>query len=99
MDIVPINQSNKSQQQKHQSKLDVNVSFHNMLGAKMGQNKGAVLAADDIHKQTLMKTKRKKTIKDDAIDEEKEESVMKTISTIKKRLRAIREFERRRFDL
>ncbi|RAP31420.1 hypothetical protein DID78_01125 [Candidatus Marinamargulisbacteria bacterium SCGC AG-343-D04] len=90
---------NKDVKKQIFQKADSDVSFKAELVSKLGHHSGSTVhAADESHKQSLMKAKRKKVSSKEQDDDE-EESVIQTIKELKKKLRKIRELERRSLGL
>jgi len=104
MEILPNNLSDQFQKSKQHNMQKSSVNFNAVLAANLEQAspQAAILAADEVHKQRLKKEKAKKAQDVQRVsDSEKNEalSVRKTIQEIKKRLRLVREMERKKLNL
>ncbi len=68
------------------------VSFQSHLESKLEARASAIHAAEETQKQSLMKAKRKK-IQDIDTESTEEESVIKTVKELKKKLKKLHDLE------
>ena len=86
-------QAHKFQKKSEGLKQPVAMSFNDELLSKMNATSQAVMGAEELQKQSLLKAKRKKVLLTSK-DEGEDESVLSIVRDIKLRLKKIRALER-----
>lgn len=95
--FVPDSASNpKFVQTQRQTDTYTGQTFNSQLVSKVNEQAGVVAAADHIQKQDVEKKRKKELLEAvSSFKKDDEESIYKTVKTLKKKLRALHSLERR----